>query len=63
VPERTAEKIRTEIAAERMRLQEDVAALKARLRSLVPFVAGGVAVAALLAAAILIAVRRIRARR
>jgi hypothetical protein len=44
---RGAEEIRTEIAAERQRLDADLDALKADLRSLVPLVVAGLAVVAL----------------
>jgi hypothetical protein len=39
--------IRAEIAAERQRLDADLSALKAELRSLVPLVVGGLALVAL----------------
>ena len=45
--ERGAEQIRTEIAAERQRLDADLHALQAEIRSLVPVVAAGLAVVAL----------------
>ena len=44
---RDAEAIRTEIAAERLGLDTDLKALKADIRSLVPLVAVGLAVVAL----------------
>ncbi len=44
---RSAEEIRTEIVAERQRLDADLNALQAELRSLVPLVAAGLAVVAL----------------
>jgi hypothetical protein len=44
---RGAEEIRKEIAAERQRLDADLDALQAELRSLVPLVAVGLAVVAL----------------
>ena len=44
---RGAEEIRAEIAAERQRLDADLTALQAELRSLVPLVAAGLAVVAL----------------
>jgi hypothetical protein len=44
---RGAEEIRAEIAAERQSLDADLSALKAELRSLVPLVAAGLAVVAL----------------
>jgi hypothetical protein len=44
---RGAEEIRAEIAAERQRLDADLSALQAELRSLVPVVAAGLAVVAL----------------
>jgi hypothetical protein len=44
---RGAEEIRAEIAAERQRLDADLGALQAELRSLVPLVAAGIAVVAL----------------
>ena len=46
--ERTAEQIRTEIAAERQRLEDDLDALQAEVRSLVPYVVGAVVVFAVL---------------
>ena len=45
--QRGAEEIRKEIAAERQRLDADLNALQAELRSLVPLVAAGLAVVAL----------------
>ena len=45
--QRGAEEIRGEIAAERQRLDADLNALQAELRSLVPLVAAGLAVVAL----------------
>jgi len=47
MPERGAEDIRKEISAERDGLNGDLNQLQAELRSLVPFVVGGVAVVAL----------------
>ena len=44
MPERTTEQIRKEIAAEREGLDHDLARLRSEARSLVPFVAAGVAV-------------------
>ena len=44
---RGAEDVRLEIAAERQRLDADLVALQAELRSLVPLVAAGLAVVAL----------------
>ncbi len=44
---RGAEEIRKEIAAERQRLDADLNALQAELRSLVPLVAAGLALVAL----------------
>ena len=44
---RGAEEIRAEIAAERQRLDADLSALQAELRSLVPFVVAGLGVVAL----------------
>ena len=44
---RTAEDIRTEIAAERQRLDAELDALQIELRSLVPLVAAGLAVVTL----------------
>ncbi len=49
MPERGAEEIRTEIAAERQGLDSDLNQLQSELRSLVPFVIGGLAVVALVA--------------
>ena len=45
--QRGAEEIRKEIAAERQRLDADLNALQAELRSLVPLVVVGIAVVAL----------------
>lgn len=45
--QRGAEEIRKEIAAERQRLDADLNALQAELRSLVPLVVAGLAVVAL----------------
>ena len=45
--ERGVEEIRAEIAAERDELGQDLDALKAKLRSLIPFAVAGVAVIAL----------------
>jgi hypothetical protein len=44
---RSTEEIRAEIAAERQRLDADLSALRAELRSLVPLVIAGLAVVAL----------------
>jgi hypothetical protein len=44
---RGTQEIRKEIAAERQRLDDDLGALQAELRSLVPLVAGGLAIVAL----------------
>jgi hypothetical protein len=44
---RGAEEIRAEIAAERQSLDADLSALQAELRSLIPLVAAGLAVVAL----------------
>jgi hypothetical protein len=46
--ERTAEQIRTEIADERRRLDDDLTAFEAELRSLVPYLIAGVGAVALL---------------
>jgi hypothetical protein len=62
MPGRTAEEIRKEIAAERLGLGEDVAALKTELRSLVPFLIAGVVAVALLVVALRTGMRRIRKR-
>jgi hypothetical protein len=47
MPERGTEEIRKEIAAERQALDSDLDQLQSEMRSLVPFVVGGVAVVAL----------------
>jgi hypothetical protein len=60
MPERTTEEIRKEIAAERLSLHEDIDAVKARLRSLVPFVLAGLVGVALLAVAVFLVIRKIR---
>jgi hypothetical protein len=60
MPERTAEEIRKEIADERLGLREDLDALKAELRSRVPYLIAGVVAVALLAAALFTGIRRIR---
>ena len=44
---RGIEDVRKEIGAERQRLDDDLSALQGELRSLVPLVAGGLAVVAL----------------
>ena len=44
---RGTEEVRLEIAAERQRLDDDLSALRAEIRSLVPVVATGLAVVAL----------------
>jgi hypothetical protein len=48
MPERTAEQISAEIAAERLRLADDLAALRAGARSLVPLALGGLVAVGLL---------------
>ncbi len=60
MPERTAEEIRKEIADERLGLHEDLDALKAELRSRLPFAIAGVVAAALSAVALFIGIRRLR---
>ena len=45
--ERTVEEIRTEIAAERQRLNDDLTALQSEIRSLAVLVAAGLVVVAL----------------
>ena len=47
MPERGTEEIRKEIAAERQGLDSDLDQLQSELRSLAPFVIGGLAVVAL----------------
>jgi hypothetical protein len=47
MPERGTAEIRKEIAAERQGLDSDLDQLQSEMRSLVPFVVGGVAVVAL----------------
>ncbi len=47
MPERTVEEIRTEIAAERLRLNDDLTALQTEIRSLGVLVGVGLAVVAL----------------
>jgi hypothetical protein len=59
VPDRTADEIRHELATERQRLRQDVDALKAELRRLVPYLAGGLVAAALLAASVFTAIRKL----
>jgi hypothetical protein len=44
---RGTQEVRKEIAAERQRLDDDLGALQSELRSLVPLVAGGLAIVAL----------------
>ncbi len=58
--ERTAEEIRKEIAVERQGLHEDVDALKAELRSRLPYLIAGVAALALFAVGLFTGIRRIR---
>jgi hypothetical protein len=60
MPERSAEQIREEIAAERQGLHQDVDELKSALRARVPFLIAGLAAASLLALGILIGIRKIR---
>ncbi len=57
---RTTEEIRKEIADERLGLHEDFDALKAELRSRVPFLIAGVVALALLAVGLVAGIRRIR---
>lgn len=45
--QRGTQEIRKEIAAERQRLDDDLSALQGELRSLIPLVAGGLAIVAL----------------
>jgi hypothetical protein len=45
--ERTAEQIRAEIASERRRLDDDLDALQAEIRSFVPYLIAGVAAVAI----------------
>ena len=58
MPERSAEKIREEIAAERRGLHQDVDGLKSALRARVPFLIAGLAAAAFLAVGVLILIRK-----
>ena len=44
---RGTQEVRKEIAAERQRLDDDLGALQSELRSIVPLVAGGLAIVAL----------------
>jgi hypothetical protein len=60
MPERTAQEIRKEIADERLGLHDDVDALKAELRSRVPYMIAGVVAVALLAVGLFTGIRRIR---
>jgi hypothetical protein len=46
--DRSAEQIRTELAAERRRLDDDLDALQAEVRSLVPYLIAGVVAVALI---------------
>jgi hypothetical protein len=62
LPERTTEEIRNEIAAERLGLNRDFDALKAELRSRVPFLIAGLVAAVLLVVALITAIRKIRKR-
>jgi len=48
MPERSADQIRMELADERRRLDDDLDALQAEVRSLVPYVVAGVVAVALL---------------
>jgi hypothetical protein len=48
MPERTAEQIRVEIDVERLRLADDLAALRAEARSLLPVALGGLVAVGLL---------------
>ena len=58
--ERTTEQLRKEIADERRGLHEDLDALKAEVRSRVPYLIAGVVAVALSAVGLFIAIRRIR---
>ena len=49
MPERTTEEVRAEIAVQRQKLDDDLSALQAEIRSTVPFVAAGVLVFTLVA--------------
>ena len=48
MPERSADQIRMELADERRRLDDDLDALQAEVRTLVPYVVAGVVAVALL---------------
>ena len=58
--ERSAEQIRTETAAERQRLDDDLDAFEAEVRSLVPFLVAGLLALALLVVALLTGLRKLR---
>ena len=60
MPERTAEEIRKAIADERSSLQGDLEALKAEVRSRVPYLIAGVVAVALSMGGLFIGIRRIR---
>jgi hypothetical protein len=60
--ERTVDQIRKEIAVERVGLREDMTELQAELRSKLPFLVGGLVAATLLTIALLISIKKLRAR-
>jgi len=62
VPDRTREDIHKEIAAEREGLQDDMGALQAEMRRLVPLVIAGVVVLALAATGLVLGIRKLRRR-
>jgi hypothetical protein len=59
VPDSTADEIRRELTAERQRLRQDVDGLKAEFRRLLLYLAGGLVAAALLAAGVFTAIRKL----
>jgi hypothetical protein len=58
--ERTAEQIRSEIAAERSALHNDIDGLKANLRARLPFLIAGIAATAALVIGLFLSIRRLR---
>jgi hypothetical protein len=60
VPERTAEQIRKQITTEQAGLHDDVDALKAELRSLIPLLVAGFLVLVLLGVALFTGFRKLR---
>lgn len=62
MPERTAERVRQEIAEERLALRSDVGELKKELRSFLPFAIAGFVTVVLAAVGVLIGIRKLKNR-